>query len=246
MRKEIMKKKLTALLTLALTVTLLGGCGGTAKTTSGTVKSEAGDLPAEGSDVGDSLSGGEITVSDMINSILEEKGSVYIYEQVQNPPGKDFGKDVSVHVYKYDGSSLAEEKSGHKMGEYASGTESPESLEYETISSEVSLNLLTDSTGNNVRQETFYYKYISESNGNHYEHDDLKFGFTNFRHITIYDKSYMVFSVSNPERVWYECIAIEDTDYTKDKVIVFDKIGTDGITVDQGSDNSSFWNTITE
>lgn len=237
-----MKKKLTALLALALTVTLLGGCGGTAQTTSGTVKSEAGDLPAEGSDVGDSLSGGEITVSDMINSILEEKGSVYIYEQVQNPPGKDFGKDVSVHVYKYDGSSLADGGRRGNMGEYASGTESPESLEYETISSEVSLNLLTDSTGNNVRQETFYYKSIRDN----YEDEDLEFGFTNFRHITIYDKSYMVFSVSNPERVWFECIAIEDTDYTKDKVIVFDKIGTDGITVDQGSDDSSFWNTITE
>lgn len=33
---------------------------------------------------------------------------------------------------------------------------------------------------------------------------------------------------------------------TKDKVIVFDKIGTDGITVDQGSSDSSFWNEITK
>ena len=89
-----------------------------------------------------------------------------------------------------------------------------------------SLGLVTDETGNNVSYEGFEY------DGSTSRFYDRKYSFGG--HVQVYGSSYMYFQKkdSYSTELSASFMLIRDTEETKEKEIVFDDIGTDGIYVD--------------
>lgn len=90
-----------------------------------------------------------------------------------------------------------------------------------------SLGLVTDETGNNVSYEGFEY------DGSYSRSYDWKYSFAG--HVQVYGSSYMYFlkkKNSDSGFSWIHFMLIRDTEETKEKEIVFDDIGTEGIYVD--------------
>ena len=86
-----------------------------------------------------------------------------------------------------------------------------------------SLGLVTDETGNNVNYEGFIIGERNETRRKVY------YG----GHIQVYGSSYMLFQGETTHGGYSTSIMlIRDTEDTKEKEIVFDDIGTDGIYVD--------------
>lgn len=79
-------------------------------------------------------------------------------------------------------------------------------------------NLITDETGNYVSREGFVYEYEGYPSAE----DDVYFT----GHIEVYQSSYMLFQ--NEDKF----LLIRDTEKTKDKEVVFDELGTEGIYID--------------
>ena len=95
---------------------------------------------------------------------------------------------------------------------------------YANIDKTYSLGLVTDETGNNVSYEGFVYG-VSNNTEN-----EFSFG----GHVQVYGSSYMYFQKMNSDSMksWTYFMLIRDTEETKEKEIVFDDIGTEGIYVD--------------
>lgn len=89
-----------------------------------------------------------------------------------------------------------------------------------------SLGLVTDETGNNVSYEGFEY------DGSYSRSYDWKYSFAG--HVQVYGSSYMYFQKKDPYSTELSAsfMLIRDTEETKEKEIVFDDIGTEGIYVD--------------
>ena len=89
-----------------------------------------------------------------------------------------------------------------------------------------SLGLVTDETGNNVSYEGFEY------DGSPSRFYDRKYSFGG--HVQVYGSSYMYFQKKDPYSTELSAsfMLIRDTEKTKEKEIVFDDIGTEGIYVD--------------
>lgn len=79
-------------------------------------------------------------------------------------------------------------------------------------------NLITDETGNYVSREGFVYEYAGYPSAE----DDVCFT----GHIEVYQSSYMLFQNEN------KFLLIRDTEETKNKEVVFDELGTEGIYID--------------
>ena len=79
-------------------------------------------------------------------------------------------------------------------------------------------NLITDETGNYVSRDGFVYEYVGYPSAE----DDVYFT----GHIEVYQSSYMLFQ--NEDKF----LLIRDTEKTKDKEVVFDELGTEGIYID--------------
>lgn len=93
-----------------------------------------------------------------------------------------------------------------------------------------SLGIVTDETGNNVSYEGFEY---DGSSSEYTYNGDWKYSYAG--HVQVYGSSYMYFlkkKNSDSGFSWIHFMLIRDTEETKEKEIVFDDIGTEGIYVD--------------
>lgn len=206
-----MKKKLLALVLVAtMIVSVLTGCGGGKSKT--------------------------MTVSEMLDAVLEANGGemlIYTYDDYELGVGKD--SRVNTFYYNGDIGDYASFKQGSngvkpKLGEIAQDNLSAYSFEVGLDEPEsLGLHLITDSTGNAVDHEALYYT-VSGSNK-----DLIKFGGI-FERLEIYDKTFMLFRYDyynrSHQKIKYMYVIIPDVEATKNKTIIFDEIGTEGILVD--------------
>lgn len=205
-----MKKKLLMLALIAATVTSsLTGCGGSST----------------------------MTVSEMLEAVLEDNGGKMILYESSNDtidkahtPLMCYYDGVQIESNAHVGSLSLEESVS--LGELAQGAD-PIS-DYEPVAKMLGtaeIRLITDSTGNAVESEIIYC-LDSEYQGA--EHAAIKFG--EFERVQIYDQTFMVFKYSkylkNYDTYETSYTIIPDTKSTKDKTIVLDKIGTEGLVVD--------------
>ncbi len=210
------KRFITLGLVVTMVVGVLGGCG------------------SSGS------SGKTMTVSEMLETVIEDNGGeVYLYEVESGGDNKDktFGKDMKVSdVYAYDGNNIERMSLGYgniiKLKDVANHDVSYE--ERQNKREILGLDLETDETGNDVYIEAIK---IDDNDGWGKEYDVMYFG--GFSRIEIYDTTFMCFatnftdySYANPYTTT-QYVLIEDTESTKDKTIVWDELGTDGILTDE-------------
>lgn len=211
---EDMKRRIATLLTLTISITmLLSGCGSTES------KSDT------------------MTVSEMLETVLKDNGGeVYIYKG-DTQHDNVLGKDMDVDVYVYDGEEITGcEDERYYAGElqlwecnYDLGDIVNDKINFEKDENKklvLGLNLETDETGNDVHIEAI--KTESESD---------KYFFGTFSRIEVYDATFMCFATrvvpqdgTNPYTLY---TVIKDTESTKDKTIVCDEVGTEGILVDE-------------
>ncbi len=209
-----MKKRFIAIVLIAtMTLGILGGCGS--------------------SEGGSSKKSDTMTVSQMFETVLEENGGeLYIYKA----DDCDLGKDMSVNVWSYNGQRVnacqevgrTEGNSGaYNLGDIANKKINFEKCEDSNILVH-GLDLETDETGNNVYIEAI-----------HTENKRLKFYLGGFSRIEVYDTTFMCFTTNVTDNSYatpytYQLYyLIEDTETTKDKTIVWDKIGAEGILIDE-------------
>lgn len=210
---DLMKKKLlTGVLVATMLVSTLTGCGGSG---SGTSKSDT------------------MTVSEMLNAVLEDNdGEILIYREESATGNVSVGKDLQTAPFFYDGNNVGRAyyyrntSAGTKdvikpsLGRIAQDDFSSYLFEKATPASAI-LCLATDATGNSVEYETLSLGTEGE-----------KIYFDEFERIEIYDTTFMYFRYVRSDNPYYYYTFIEDTASTKDKTIVLDEIGTEGIKVD--------------
>lgn len=181
-----MKRKISILLVGLLTVGLMGGCGNTKVTIKDSQDKDIAKVEIEenqeNSDAkSNEVDNGIITVSQMLNLIVDEKGQVSIY-QMQGSETKDhvLDKDDKVAVLSYDGKTIKryfdkdakyEEDKTYKIGEVAQGvaeipSEGSENwfsvqdngyfsdIKYD--SQKIGMAMNTDASGNNADVEALY------------------------------------------------------------------------------------------
>ena len=213
-----MKKKIASLLTIALlTTTLFSGCGTT--------------------------NSNEIAFSKLFEN------DVIIYQCGYGEGSSFEGKEESIDrtkICRADGSFYSIEKGG-KLGELAQKDDEEiiqEEIEHTYTRGTYKLGIKTDDTGNSTATESIlvqatYSKKWEESQ------EDGWIGYIGgieemgdfVGHIEVYDSSYMMFQKSGnyDSTIIY---LIRDTEETKDKTIVFDTVGTDGIVVDKDAEEA--------
>lgn len=209
-----MKKRLTVIVVAVLcTLFVLSACGN--KTTNTNNPDSKGT-----SDENNTQTSNTMTVSEMLNTVLKDNGGkMYIYYRRPRNGNSPLSKDLDVDAYLYDGKSIIPHKGKATLGEIAKGE--ADFGEKEDKKNAV-LDVETDSTGNNTNLEVML--------------GSIKAYFGSFSRIQIYDKTYMCFTTMGftygDDPRYYTII--EDTISTKDKTIVWDSVGTDGILVDKG------------
>lgn len=197
-------------------------------------------------------SANEITVSEMLNSILEDEGEVVMYTFTKD--GDDWTEDyapskkTNVQCYVYNGetetitlmTSSATGTSKNPLGDYLDGTCIADKEKSTTTSYNEpdDLTVVVDKEGN-VLYETLLGVYAYS----------IRFG--DFERKEINGVSCMVFATyyfgneQNPkyagvlEEVNYTIIA--DTDYTKDKTVVCDSADTEGILTETYDSSKLAW-----
>ncbi len=233
-----MKKKIELLLVVAtMAMSILAGCG---KTSSNLTGSTAGEGSGTAKDTGN---GGTITVSEMLDNVLEENGGhVYIYEDevsgrtfddiISNP---DYGT-ANANIYRYDGTNIGflsceydYDASGIKnMGKEVGSTGD---AYFASVTRETNtLKETADKKSTVYDKYQEYVKYDDEKlqpasvtvndEGLCALSDDIVFH-DDFYHIENGGISYMVFhEIKGTSGKSNGYIFIEDTDYTKDKTVV--------------------------
>lgn len=205
------KKLLTIALIAAMVTSSLTGCGGSST----------------------------MTVSEMLEAVLEDNGGkMILYESHSYESHNDtIDKDHKPLICYYDGvqiesNSHVTDKGNVSLGELAQGADPISDYEPSAkMLGTAEIRLITDSTGNAVESEIIYC-LDSEFKGK--EHAAIKFG--EFERVQIYDQTFMVFKYSKylkyDDTYKISYTIIPDTKSTKNKTIVFDKIGTEGLVVD--------------
>lgn len=177
-------------------------------------------------------SANKITVSEMINSVLEEKGEVVMYYVTKS--GKNYTpdyvptKNLEGTVTYYNGESLtAMSSKDKKLGNYLNGTSEANIPARAIQDLKVDLKTITDEEGT-----VLYEAFCAKQYGAQKETAWFKFG--EFSRVEIEGVSCMVFAVYSYDTDSYKLkyvdyVVIEDTEYTKDKTVVFDKTNDEGI-----------------
>ncbi|MGN0142102.1 MAG: hypothetical protein ACI4AD_07725 [Roseburia sp.] len=214
-----MKRKITLLLSLTLLVTLLGACG------SGTTSSK------------------EIAFSKLFeNDVIIFKGEGESFE------GKEEGI-AEVYICGADGTYSQYNTKSKKLDKLAQLNDE-EVIEYITSSYDVytlgnyKLGIKTDSTGNSTDTEGILVQATYNA-GHANSREPGWIGYTGgtssigyfVGHVTVYDSSYMMFEKSGQYGSTVRYL-IRDTEETKDKTVVFDAVGTDGIVVDMTAEEA--------
>lgn len=153
----------------------------------------------------DDLIGKDKTISQI--RFFRSDGSVTLYELTSYP---ELGKLAKMKENQIEQSLVNEE-------------------DYYIDEAKYSLGIVTDETGNNVSYEGFEY---DGSSFDYINNGDWKYSYAG--HVQVYGSSYMYFQKMNSDSMksWTYFMLIRDTEETKEKEIVFDDIGTEGIYVD--------------
>lgn len=200
-----MKRKIATLLTLALSTTLLLSGCGSSSTNSK-----------------------EIVFSELF------KNDVIIY-RCSAAEGKRFeGKDEiisSAWHLKADGTFTHYDVS-EELGVFAQQTDEEVIASFTEIeySGNYKLGIDTDATGNTAETEGILYENTSWEN---LDYGTVRVG-TYSGHVTIYDSSYILYQSPSQYGSTEFCL-IKDTADTKDKDVIFDTVGTEGIYVDMSA-----------
>lgn len=234
-----MKRKLAAVLTAAVcAVTLLGGCGNdTVSTSSGSVSTSGSNTVSSDQTAGNTKDNS--SSSDTIKFSELFKNDVYVYGTGATELTKETHIS-SITLYRTDGTYeniYDGVVRGQQLGDIAQIDDEDAYFQdllerhekaianaaasggtiiysgYGPYTGKYRLGIVTDGTGNNTESMML-------------GDNSIKFF---YGHITIYNASFMVFgnNINNP----YYYI-IRDTDETKDKQVVFDEVGTEGILID--------------
>lgn len=209
-----MKKRIIALsLVLTMAVGILNGCG-----SSGT-KSDT------------------MTVSEMLETVLEDNsGELYFYTtDTRYDHEIPLGKSRRMDVYSYDGESVVRcRKVGSDDIQCALGQIANKETSFEKTEEKdkvLGLDLETDKTGNEV------YLEVLKTETHRGSKDFEVYYLGGFSRIEIYGTTYMCFATRQTDfyddRKTEIYFLIEDTESTKDKTIVWDELGTEGILVDE-------------
>ena len=178
-------------------------------------------------------SANEITVSEMLNSIIEEKGEVVMYRggvSADGYAGFDTISDKSDgSVVVYNGETLIQKRHKHSSPTLLGLLKGEEEADYVTQKElAVDLDLSLDENDNVVGEVLHGREKMKTS---------TYAVFDNCTHVEINGKSYMMFELyikyfrSDNEVDTVHLTFIEDTEYTKDKTVVFDSKDTEGVTV---------------
>lgn len=228
-----MKKRFIALsLVVTMIIGVLSGCG----------NSKGGS-----SEGGSSKKSDTMTVSEMLEAVLEDNdGELYIYEaDMFYDSDIPLGKNRPVHVYVYDGEGIDWCREAGRTqtgrGSYKLGDIANKEISFEKggDKAESHLNLETDESGNNVYIEAMMYKKALKGR------DAFYLG--GFSRIEVYGTTFMCFATTVTHKAYYDnrssvlYYLIEDTESTKDKTIVWDDLGTDGIPVDELNVDTSIY-----
>ena len=236
-----MKRKLAAVLTAAVcAVTLLGGCGNdTVSTSSGSVSTSGSNTVSSDQTAGNtkdnSRSSGAIKFSELF------KNDVYVYKY-ERSVGTEITKSTDIsYVAKYKSDGRYEgDYIGSEMGPLGQIAQKSDE-EFFTLSLE-SMKKERGSSPNAQKERTGSYKIGIATDGTGNNTDHMVVGQDSFRaflgHVTIYNASFMAFrgKYSTSDNSYYYCYLIRDTDETKDKQVVFDEMGTEGILIDASAD----------
>lgn len=204
-----MKRKLITLLTLALTITLLSGCG-----------SEAGS----GVSKGDTM-----TVSEMFDALVEDNGGeAMIFATKANKLNTE--SNVSVYTYA-GGTTINVYRENVLLGEIMSGAVETTDL-YGEVEIELLLNLVTDEDNNALTDEAgnVLYEEILSTN--------TKFDGTNISRIDIDGTAFIVIATSRPSdnQNPNDYLLFPETESMVGKTIVMDSVGTEGVYVNLEED----------
>lgn len=216
-----MKKRIFSVLAIMCSMMLMmTGCGGANET--------------DVSDGGINAQDNTIKFSELFKKdVIAYFGELYNDDDLI---GKD--KKISeIRFFRSDGSvTLYNLTSYPELGKLAKMKENQieQSLvneeDYYIDEAKYSLGIVTDETGNNVSYEGFEY---DGSSFDYINNGDWKYSYAG--HVQVYGSSYMYFlkkKSSDSMDSWTYFMLIRDTEETKEKEIVFDDIGTEGIYVD--------------
>lgn len=211
-----MKRKIATLLTITLATTLFGGCG--------TTKSN------------------EIAFSKLFEN------DVIVYQCGYGEGGSFEGKEESIdhtRICLADGSFYLI-NGGGDLGDLAQKDDEEiikENMKHVNTKGNYKLGIWTDDTGNNTATESILVQATYCKDWENSQKDGWigYVGGTSMGsfvgHIEVYDSSYMMFQEDgNYDST--KIYLIRDTEETKDKTIVFDPVGTDGIVVDTKSEDA--------
>lgn len=217
-----MKRKLTVVaLVMGMIIVTLTGCGG-GKTTEVTFKVEdengkkVENTVKETTDYKDT-----ITVSEMLASCLEESetGEILIFS---NKVKDLYDENAKMYAYCYGDNYW-----------YQYEDDANKDLMFALVDFDMADSIIKDSPDYQLMQKGEYNLGATSLHLDEKEWGDtverlfrngggsLYFG-SDFKHIEIEGASYMCFIVDYPDESRSEYLLIQDTDYTKDKTVVFD------------------------
>ena len=218
-----MKRKLAAVLTAAVcAVTLLGGCGNdTVSTSSGSVSTSGSNTVSSDQTAGNTKDNSRS--SDTIKFSELFKNDVYVYKY-----GTEITKSTDIsYVAKYKSDGRYEgDYIGSEMGPLGQIAQKSDE-EFFTLSLE-SMKKERGSSPNAQKERTGSYKIGIATDGTGNNTDHMVVGQDSFR---AFRGKY-----STSDNSYYYCYLIRDTDETKDKQVVFDEMGTEGILIDASAD----------
>lgn len=215
-----MKKRILSLLLVAtMIMSIFTGCGNSTETSG---NGNTGSIFTK-----------KITISEMLNSIIEDEGEVIIYRALFHPkdpssenipPLEDF---ELLDAYSYDGNYLAYDENYHRYLDELLKLEKDEFV-FHYLDEPYSLDIYVPEGEDEAVMECL-------TPGGY-----LGFYFGNFTRMEINEVSCMVFEAYDyPSRDHLNTvyrIIIKDTDYTKDKVVVFDSPSSESVTVNEYKD----------
>lgn len=233
-----MKRKLAAVLTAAVcAVTLLGGCGNdTVSTSSGSVSTSGGNTVSSDQTAGNTKDNS--SSSDTIKFSELFKNDVYVYRTGATELTKETFIS-SITLYRTDGTyeNIYDGVVSGQLGDIAQIDDEDAYFQDLLERHEKAIANAAASGGTIIysgHESTGKYKLgiVTDGTGNNTESMEVgKISIEFFYgHITIYNASFMVFGNNiNNHTTYY---IIRDTDETKDKQVVFDEVGTEGILID--------------
>ncbi|WP_455720215.1 hypothetical protein [Agathobacter sp.] len=256
-----MKKRISLIMVTVFAIGILSACGHTNKKENDTSVSQVTETESIGAELVTTEPEGEITISELINQRIEEDDEIFFYTLgTSSRIPIVIACDSEVNIYSYNGKVLKSyynmsdpnretilddivndevDFSNYYISEWGHSWEKGDE-KYTDEEHHAQLEITTDDTGEKAIMETIYSHSIgteytrSSEDGTWIENTREKnysvLSFGTFERIKLDGKTYMTFCVKNDLNL-IEYVIIPDNEFTKDKTIVYDTPGTEGISV---------------